>query len=245
MRGRGLGGRESPRGAEAGSGRKGQGGDRWTGVGKAGAGGQGWVGRCRTRWMSSDETVGGGSPPSPPHSFLSSHRSPAPCRFWFRLYWFPLKVLYATCHCSLRSVPDIPFYFFFNALLLLLTLMNLYWFLVSRQPTAPRRPPSSAGSPVLVPVLSSGPGAGPPSQAGPERSMFTPGTACAKGWWQERTAIWRAAGSGKWHLLTCASPPPTVHRGFCRQGADRPGARAEGRAGIRRSRGPEPQAQQS
>ncbi|XP_055975189.1 ceramide synthase 1 isoform X1 [Sorex fumeus] len=49
--------------------------------------------------------------------------------FWFRLYWFPLKVLYATCHCSLRSVPDIPFYFFFNALLLLLTLMNLYWFL--------------------------------------------------------------------------------------------------------------------
>ncbi|XP_025771677.1 ceramide synthase 1 [Puma concolor] len=50
-------------------------------------------------------------------------------RFWFRLYWFPLKVLYATCHCSLRSVPDIPFYFFFNALLLLLTLMNLYWFL--------------------------------------------------------------------------------------------------------------------
>ncbi|XP_008578375.1 PREDICTED: ceramide synthase 1 isoform X3 [Galeopterus variegatus] len=49
--------------------------------------------------------------------------------FWFRLYWFPLKVLYATCHCSLLSVPDIPFYFFFNALLLLLTLMNLYWFL--------------------------------------------------------------------------------------------------------------------
>ncbi|XP_046527022.1 ceramide synthase 1 isoform X1 [Equus quagga] len=49
--------------------------------------------------------------------------------FWFRLYWFPLKVLYATCHCSLRSVPDIPFYFFFNALLLLLTAMNLYWFL--------------------------------------------------------------------------------------------------------------------
>ncbi|XP_056368891.1 ceramide synthase 1 [Oenanthe melanoleuca] len=49
--------------------------------------------------------------------------------FWFRLYWFPLKVLYATCHCSLQAVPDIPFYFFFNALLLLLTLMNIYWFL--------------------------------------------------------------------------------------------------------------------
>ncbi|XP_036353971.2 ceramide synthase 1 [Ochotona princeps] len=49
--------------------------------------------------------------------------------FWFRLYWFPLKVLYATAHCSLRAVPGIPFYFFFNGLLLLLTLMNLYWFL--------------------------------------------------------------------------------------------------------------------
>ncbi|XP_023798627.1 ceramide synthase 1, partial [Cyanistes caeruleus] len=49
--------------------------------------------------------------------------------FWFRLYWFPLKVLYATCHSSLQSVPNIPFYFFFNALLLVLTLMNIYWFL--------------------------------------------------------------------------------------------------------------------
>ncbi|NXU76455.1 CERS1 synthase, partial [Oreotrochilus melanogaster] len=52
-----------------------------------------------------------------------------PCRFWFRLYWFPLKVLYTTCHSSLQSVPNIPFYFFFNALLLILTLMNIYWFL--------------------------------------------------------------------------------------------------------------------
>ncbi|XP_035279679.1 ceramide synthase 1-like isoform X1 [Anguilla anguilla] len=49
--------------------------------------------------------------------------------FWFRLYWFPLKVLYATCVSSLASVPDIPFYFFFNCLLLLLLLMNIYWFL--------------------------------------------------------------------------------------------------------------------
>lgn len=55
-----------------------------------------------------------------------------PGRFWFRLYWFPLKVLYATCHTSLQSVPNIPFYFFFNALLFALTLMNVYWFLVSR-----------------------------------------------------------------------------------------------------------------
>ncbi|NXM64930.1 CERS1 synthase, partial [Illadopsis cleaveri] len=54
---------------------------------------------------------------------------PALSLFWFRLYWFPLKVLYATCHSSLQSVPNIPFYFFFNALLLVLTLMNIYWFL--------------------------------------------------------------------------------------------------------------------
>lgn len=59
-----------------------------------------------------------------------------PARFWFRLYWFPLKVLYATCHSSLQSVPNIPFYFFFNALLLVLTLMNIYWFLVSRGSSA-------------------------------------------------------------------------------------------------------------
>ncbi|XP_029938724.1 ceramide synthase 1 [Salarias fasciatus] len=49
--------------------------------------------------------------------------------FWFRLYWFPLKVLYATCVSSLQSVPTIPFYFFFNALLFALLIMNIYWFL--------------------------------------------------------------------------------------------------------------------
>lgn len=49
--------------------------------------------------------------------------------FWFRLYWFPLKVLYASCVASLQLVPNIPFYFFFNALLLALLLMNIYWFL--------------------------------------------------------------------------------------------------------------------
>uniref|UniRef100_A0A8D0EBY3 Ceramide synthase 1 n=1 Tax=Salvator merianae TaxID=96440 RepID=A0A8D0EBY3_SALMN len=49
--------------------------------------------------------------------------------FWSRLYWFPLKVLYSTCHTSLISVPDIPFYFFFNSLLFVLMLMNVYWFL--------------------------------------------------------------------------------------------------------------------
>ncbi|KAG5850768.1 ceramide synthase 1 [Anguilla rostrata] len=49
--------------------------------------------------------------------------------FWFRLYWFPLKVLYASCVSSLESVPKIPFYFFFNFLLFALLLMNIYWFL--------------------------------------------------------------------------------------------------------------------
>ncbi|MFT7818746.1 ceramide synthase 1-like [Arapaima gigas] len=49
--------------------------------------------------------------------------------FWFRLYWFPLKVLYATCIASLEIVPNIPFYFFFNVLLFVLLLMNIYWFL--------------------------------------------------------------------------------------------------------------------
>ncbi|NXL50429.1 CERS1 synthase, partial [Podilymbus podiceps] len=60
---------------------------------------------------------------------LTPPRSLCPARFWFRLYWFPLKVLYATCYSSLQLVPNIPFYFFFNALLLVLTLMNIYWFL--------------------------------------------------------------------------------------------------------------------
>ncbi|XP_027014499.1 ceramide synthase 1 [Tachysurus fulvidraco] len=49
--------------------------------------------------------------------------------FCFRLYWFPLKVLYASYVTSLQSVPNIPFYFFFNALLFALLLMNIYWFL--------------------------------------------------------------------------------------------------------------------
>ncbi|NXT90635.1 CERS1 synthase, partial [Anhinga rufa] len=64
-----------------------------------------------------------------PHGSLNPPCSLCPGRFWFRLYWFPLKVLYATCYSSLQSVPNIPFYFFFNALLLVLTLMNIYWFL--------------------------------------------------------------------------------------------------------------------
>nr|XP_033809786.1 ceramide synthase 1 isoform X2 [Geotrypetes seraphini] len=48
--------------------------------------------------------------------------------FWFRIYWFPLKVLYTSCYSLLQSVPSCPFYFFFNILLLLVFLMNIYWF---------------------------------------------------------------------------------------------------------------------
>ena len=42
-------------------------------------------------------------------------------------------MLYATCVSSLKSVPTIPFYFFFNTLLLALLVMNIYWFLVRMQ----------------------------------------------------------------------------------------------------------------
>ncbi|NXX55379.1 CERS1 synthase, partial [Scopus umbretta] len=70
-----------------------------------------------------------GLTPRDPSEPLNPPCSLCPGRFWFRLYWFPLKVLYATCYSSLQSVPNIPFYFFFNALLLVLTLMNIYWFL--------------------------------------------------------------------------------------------------------------------
>ncbi|NXW91743.1 CERS1 synthase, partial [Alopecoenas beccarii] len=73
--------------------------------------------------------AGSGSSPGIPVGPLNPRCSLCPRRFWFRLYWFPLKVLYATCYSSLQSVPNIPFYFFFNALLLVLTLMNIYWFL--------------------------------------------------------------------------------------------------------------------
>ncbi|KAM9330630.1 ceramide synthase 1 [Gastrophryne carolinensis] len=49
--------------------------------------------------------------------------------FWFRLYWFPIKVLYVTCYSSLETNPNMPFYFFFNILLFIIALMNIYWFL--------------------------------------------------------------------------------------------------------------------
>lgn len=41
-------------------------------------------------------------------------------------------------------MPDIPYYFFFNTLLLILTVMNIYWFLVSQ----PYGSPQAHGGPV-------------------------------------------------------------------------------------------------
>ncbi|NXA55742.1 CERS1 synthase, partial [Nothocercus julius] len=91
------------------------------------AGGAG--GGCWGRAVEPGEAALGPTSPRRPQGLLIPRCSLCPGRFWFRLYWFPLKVLYATCHSSLQSVPNIPFYFFFNALLFILTLMNIYWFL--------------------------------------------------------------------------------------------------------------------
>ncbi|XP_076801395.1 ceramide synthase 1-like [Clavelina lepadiformis] len=46
----------------------------------------------------------------------------------FRLYWFPLKAMYAAGHVSLAVSQDLVFYHFFNALLWILLAMNIYWF---------------------------------------------------------------------------------------------------------------------
>ena len=50
------------------------------------------------------------------------------CRFYFRLYVFPYKVLYPSGHLAVEMLPHAPFYYFFNGLLLFLFLMNLWWF---------------------------------------------------------------------------------------------------------------------
>lgn len=125
-----------PQGGRGRVGQEGTSGRQMDWGGQAWGRGTGVDGDVQDQMDESRRDCRGAAFPLPPT--VSSAPTAPPHRFWFRLYWFPLKVLYATCHCSLRSVPDIPFYFFFNALLLLLTLMNLYWFLVSRQPTAPR-----------------------------------------------------------------------------------------------------------
>ncbi|RMX59973.1 hypothetical protein pdam_00001078, partial [Pocillopora damicornis] len=48
--------------------------------------------------------------------------------FYCRLYIFPIKVLYS-CGCiSLLFLPQVPLYFFFNAMIWLLFLMDIWWF---------------------------------------------------------------------------------------------------------------------
>jgi len=50
------------------------------------------------------------------------------CRIWFRLYWFPTKVLYSSAAVSVIVYPGGPFYVAFNIMLTLLYIMQVYWF---------------------------------------------------------------------------------------------------------------------
>lgn len=49
-------------------------------------------------------------------------------RFYFRLYIYPIKVLYSCGYVSMHVLPKAPFYFFFNAMLWVLFFMNIWWF---------------------------------------------------------------------------------------------------------------------
>ena len=50
------------------------------------------------------------------------------CRIFFRLYWFPIKVLYSTAAVSVIVYPGGPFYIPFNIMLTILYIMQVYWF---------------------------------------------------------------------------------------------------------------------
>jgi len=50
------------------------------------------------------------------------------CRIWFRLYWFPVKVLYSSAAVSIIVYPGGPFYIPFNIMLTILYIMQVYWF---------------------------------------------------------------------------------------------------------------------
>lgn len=49
-------------------------------------------------------------------------------RFYCRLYIYPTKVLYSCGYISMLITPEAPLYFFFNAMLWLLFLMDVWWF---------------------------------------------------------------------------------------------------------------------
>ncbi|XP_003382832.1 PREDICTED: ceramide synthase 1-like [Amphimedon queenslandica] len=46
----------------------------------------------------------------------------------FRLYWYPVKLLYATGFVSQKFYPEAPFYSLFNIMLLVLYGLHIYWF---------------------------------------------------------------------------------------------------------------------
>lgn len=49
-------------------------------------------------------------------------------RVLFRLYWYPVKLLYATGFISQKFYPEAPFYSLFNVMLLVLYGLHVYWF---------------------------------------------------------------------------------------------------------------------
>lgn len=54
-------------------------------------------------------------------------------RFLFRLYWFPLKIIYSSSVIAVHRAyyRGAGLYAFFNSLLLLLLILDIYWFYVS------------------------------------------------------------------------------------------------------------------
>ncbi|KAJ7321491.1 Ceramide synthase 1 [Desmophyllum pertusum] len=48
--------------------------------------------------------------------------------FYCRLYVYPIKVLYSCGYTAPQQAPELPFYFFFNTMLWMLFLMNVWWF---------------------------------------------------------------------------------------------------------------------
>nr|CAB3230105.1 ceramide synthase 1-like [Phallusia mammillata] len=49
--------------------------------------------------------------------------------FVYRLYWFPLKAIYASTYIAVQLHPDLPpFSLFLNCLLMILLFMHVYWF---------------------------------------------------------------------------------------------------------------------
>lgn len=49
-------------------------------------------------------------------------------RIFFRLYWFPIKVLHSSAAVSMIVYPGGPFYIAFNIMLTILYIMQIYWF---------------------------------------------------------------------------------------------------------------------